>query len=370
MCRIMNKTGFGFLRLPLLDEKDETSFDFGLLFDMVDEYIRLGGKYFDTAYTYLGQKSEEALRKAVVERHPRSSFVIADKLPGWKINSYDECDIYFNTQLQRCGVSYFDVYLLHWLNKENYDIAKRTNQFEFLKKVKSEGKALKTGFSYHDSPELLDQIIIENPDLDYVQLQINYLDWDSEILRAKDCYEVCVKYNKRVIVMEPVKGGTLAKLPDEAEKYLDKISPNLSLAAKAISFATNLDMVDVVLSGMNSLEQIRDNMQNFELMTQSEYDALKKAADIIRQNTKIPCSGCNYCSPNCPNEIPIPKYFSLYNEYFRKPEEDWKMQIVYDSYAGGKASDCVECGLCEDNCPQKIQIRKYLAEVASVFEND
>lgn len=367
----MNKTGFGFLRLPLLDNTDETSIDYETLLPMVDRFLQMGGTYFDTAYTYLGEKSEEALRKALVERHPRESFRIADKLPGWKVKCHEECWQYFNTQLQRCGVEYFDVYLIHWLNKENYAICEQTDQFAFLRKIKEEGKAKAIGFSYHDSPELLDRILTEHPEVDYVQLQINYLDWDSVSIQARRCYETAVAHGKNALIMEPVKGGSLVNLPAAAEQLLKSYDPEASIPSWAIRFASSLDKVEIVLSGMNSLDQIEDNLRNFPPLSDRELQLLAEAAEIIRTNTAIPCTGCNYCAPNCPKAIPIPKYFALYNEYARSPDEDWKMQHVYDSLAAhaGSASECIGCKRCEKNCPQKLEITNYLPMVSKVFEH-
>lgn len=227
----MNKTGFGFLRLPRLSPEENAGIDYGLLNSMVDAFLSLGGDYFDTAYTYLGGASEEAIRRAVVQRHPRASFRIADKLPGWKVTSHEDCQRYFDEQLARCGVDYFDVYLIHWLNAANYQICEEYDEFAFLRRVKQDGKARKIGFSYHDSPELLDRILAEHPETDYVQLQINYLDWDSVSIQSRECYETAVRHEKKVIVMEPVKGGSLATLPAEAAKLLKQMHPRESVAS-------------------------------------------------------------------------------------------------------------------------------------------
>lgn len=367
----MNKTGFGFLRLPLLDNTDEASIDYETLFPLVDRFLEMGGTYFDTAYTYLGEKSEEALRKALVERYPRGTYRIADKLPGWKVKSHEECRTYFDIQLQRCGVEYFDVYLIHWLNFENYSICEKTDQFRFLRQVKEEGKAWAIGFSYHDSPELLDRILTDHPEVDYVQLQINYLDWDSVSIQARQCYDTAVRHGKKVLVMEPVKGGSLVNLPAAAERLLSAYSPDASIPSWAIRFASGLDQVEVVLSGMNTLGQIEDNMRDFAPLSRYEKQLLDDAAQIIRTNTAIACTGCNYCAPNCPKAIPIPKYFALYNDYSRNPDEDWKMQHVYDALSAqaGKATDCIGCKRCEKNCPQKLKITDYLCQVSKAFEH-
>ena len=214
----MTKLGFGFLRLPLLDKKDEHSVDHAVLNSLTDKFIEKGGRYFDTAFTYLGGASEEAIRFSLSERYPREKYILADKLPSWLIRNNEDCEKIFEKQLSRCGVDFFDVYMLHWLNETNYITAETFGEFEFIEKLKSEGKVLKTGFSFHDSPELLEKILIKHPEIDCVQLQINYLDWESPAFRARECYEVAEKFGKEIIVMEPIKGGTLSNLPPEAKE--------------------------------------------------------------------------------------------------------------------------------------------------------
>lgn len=366
----MNKTGFGFLRLPRLDQSDEKSVDYVLLNEMVDTFLAKGGTYFDTAYTYLGGVSEEALRKSLVERHPRDSFRIADKLPGYKVKSYEECQVYFDEQLRRCGVDFFDVYMLHWLSNKNYALAEQYDEFRFLRELKESGKAKKIGFSYHDGPELLDTILAAHPEVDIVQIQVNYLDWNSEALQAANLYDVAVKHGKEVVIMEPVKGGNLAKLPEQAEKLLTDLRPDESIASWAIRFASSLEQVTIVLSGMNSMEQLHDNMRNLDPVTEEECIVLEQAAEIIRANTAIPCTGCNYCAPNCPMNIPIPRYFSMYNDHKRYPDEMWKMKPVYNEISAQfhPASACIECKSCERNCPQKLEITVYLKQVKETFE--
>ena len=364
--KTMNKTGFGFLRLP---RTEDGAIDYDILNPMVDRFLSLGGTYFDTAYTYLKGLSEEALRKSLVERHPRDSFRIANKLPGYMANTYEDCRRLFTEQLDRCGVRYFDVYLLHWLNEKHYAIAENLDQFRFLRELKQAGLAKKTGFSYHDSPELLDRILTDYPEVDYVQLQINYLDWDSVSLRARECYEVAVKHRKAVIVMEPVKGGSLAVLPEAAAALLRSAAPEESAASWAIRFASDLPQVEVTLSGMNTMAQLLDNMRPFQPLSDGEKQLLRDAAAIIRSNTAVPCTGCGYCAPNCPVGMPIPQYFALYNDYALDPKHDWKMQHAYDflSKAHVSAADCIGCRRCEDSCPQKIQITQFLQKVSKAF---
>ena len=367
---LMNKTGFGFLRLPRLNAEDETSIDFSVVEQMVDRYLELGGTYFDTAYTYLGGASEKGIRRCLTQRYPRERYRLADKLPGWKLTSYEQCRECFNEQLERCGVEWFDVYLIHWLNADNYAVCEKYDQFRFLRELKAEGKAKAIGFSYHDGPERLEEILTRHPEVDYVQLQINYLDWDSPALQARRCYEVAVKHGKKVIVMEPVKGGTLAQLPPEAEARLKALRPADSMAAWAVRFASSLEHVEVMLSGMSTVEQVEDNLRPLEPLSDTEREVLAGVADLLRAETAIPCTACNYCAPNCPMKIAIPQYFALYNDYARKPAEGWKMGHAYQSLARtfGKASACITCRACERNCPQKLPITDHLKSVAKAFE--
>jgi len=362
----VNKTGFGFLRLPRTAEE---AIDYEILNPMVDQFLALGGTYFDTAYTYLKGLSEEAIRKAVVERHSRERFRLANKLPGYMAKTYEDCQALFEEQLRRCGVDDFDVYLLHWLNGKHYAMAEALDEFRFLRELKEAGKAKRIGFSYHDGPELLDAILSKHPEVDYVQLQINYLDWDSVTIQARQCYEVAVKHGKAVIVMEPVKGGSLAALPEQAAELLRTAAPEESAASWAIRFATDLPQVEIVLSGMNTMAQLEDNLRPFPPLSSWERNLLAEAASVIRSNTAVPCTGCGYCAPNCPVGMPIPQYFALYNDYCLDPKHDWKMAHAYAALAKKHvpASACLGCGQCQDHCPQKIEIVDFLQKVQHAF---
>ncbi len=362
----MNKTGFGFLRLPMTEEKEINQ---PLLNRLVDEFIQRGGTHFDTAYTYQNGKSEVALRKALVERYPRETYQVSTKLPSWAVKEHEDCQKLFDEQLQRSGLEYFDVYFVHSLDQKNYENAQRTDQFGFVRKMKAEGKVRQIGFSFHDRPELLEQILTEHPEVECVLLQINYLDWDSVSIQSRRCYETAVKFGKRILVMEPVKGGTLAKLPEKAEALLKSFRPDWSIPSWAIRFASSLDKVDVVLSGMNSLEQIADNMQPFAPLTQEELDVLFKAADMVRASTAIQCTACEYCTAECPAGIPIPQYFQLFNEYSQTGEAGGlKDQYTALAENGALASACLECSQCEEKCPQKLEIPSLLKLAARVFE--
>ncbi len=366
----MNKIGFGFLRLPLADPNVPNTYDWPLISRMVDTFLEKGGRYFDTCYAYLDGYSEYGIRECLVKRYPRDSFELANKLPSYDCTCYEDCRKYFNEQLERCGVDYFDVYLLHRLNKRNYDTAEACGEFRFMQEIKKEGRTRLTGFSYHDSASLLDEILDKHPEIDIVQLQINYLDWDSAGVESRKCYEVCIKHGKTIMVMEPIKGGTLSVLPKEAEAYLRSIHPDWSPSSWALRFVQSLEKVEVCLSGMNTMEQMIENMRPIESITESERQALWHIRDIINSQTAVPCTGCRYCVKYCPMNIRIPDYFSMYNEISRYPEEGWKIRPTYvqASKGYGKPSDCIGCGACSIECPQKIDIPKYMKDVANTFD--
>ncbi|MBE6036071.1 MAG: 4Fe-4S dicluster domain-containing protein [Clostridiales bacterium] len=366
----MNKLGFGFLRLPMVKDGEKDVLNYEAVNEMVDEFLALGGRYFDTAYTYLNGESEAGIRKCLVERYPRDAYELTDKLPTIKLKSEEDLQKFYDTQLERCGVEQFDNYLLHWLNKDIYAKAQKYDAFAFLRKLKAEGKVKKIGFSYHDGADLLEQILNDHPEVDIVQLQINYLDWESPAIQARKCYEVAVAHGKEVIVMEPIKGGTLVNLPEEALRVLRRIDEKASPASWALRFAQDLDAVSVVLSGMGTVEQIRENLVDFKPLTEAERLALVQVRKIKKAATAVPCTACSYCVSGCPKKIAIPQYFALYNEYAQSPAEGWKMTPVYKQIAEtrGKASDCIKCRLCEQNCPQKLPITDHLEAVAKAFE--
>lgn len=363
----MNKLGFGYLRLP----KIEDQLDYETIKLITDAYLAAGGRYFDTAYSYLNGKSEEAIGRCLSARHPRESYMLATKLAGYNVKSYEDCWKQFEAQCKRCGVDYFDVYMLHWLNKKNYDLAEEYNEFQFLMELKEKGLAHKIGFSYHDTADLLDEILTKHPEVDYVLLQINYLDWESEAIQSRRCYETCVKHGKKVIVMEPIKGGSLANIPQQARDVLKEIAPDSTPAAHAIRFAQSLENVEIVLSGMNSLQQIEENMKQITPMTEEEMTVLQKVVPFIKGATAVECTACGYCLKHCPKNIAIPQYFKLYNEYKRNPNENWKITPVYDNLAlkYGKATDCINCKRCENNCPQNLPITQHLLGVVESLEN-
>ncbi len=366
----MKKLGFGFMRLPLLDGNVQTSFDHEQICKMVDSYLEQGFTYFDTAYMYHEGKSEVELREALVKRHPRESFLVADKMPTMSINEKEDLERIFNEQLERCGVEYFDYYLLHCLGTNLYQVAERLNAFDFVINKKKEGKIKHVGFSFHDNAQVLDKILTEHPEVEFVQLQINYLDWEDNGVQSGLCYEVARKHNKDIIIMEPVKGGTLANVPEKAEKLLKELEPEMSVPSWAIRFAAGLDGVIMVLSGMSNMQQLADNtgyMSDFKPLTDDEKEAVFKVADIIKAPATIPCTSCRYCVEGCPMSIPIPDYFGLYNAEIQEISESGEK---YNEFAKkyGKASDCIECGQCESHCPQHIEIIKELKKISEKFE--
>lgn len=363
---MVNKLGFGFLRLLKKDEE----LDWETINSMVDAFMDGGGSFFDTCYTYLDGMSEAAIRKCVAERKPRESFQICDKLPGYLFKSYDDCRRYFEVELERCGVNYFDVLMLHWLNDQNYSKAEKYDEFRFLREKKAEGLAKRIGFSYHGNAALLDEILTAHPEVDVVLMQLNYLDWESEGIQSRKCYETCVRHGKKVFVMEPVKGGTLASLPEEAEAKLRTCHPDWTPSDWALRFVQSLPGVEICLSGMGSVDQVKANIQPSERLTEAEIKLLMEVRDIIESKTAIACTGCGYCVSHCPTHIPIPQYIRMYNELFRYPGDDWKIIPSYNQMAlsAGKASDCICCHSCEKHCPQNLKIAEHMNTVKTRFE--
>ncbi|WP_446899829.1 aldo/keto reductase [Clostridium sp. LBM24168] len=366
------KLGFGCMRLPVIKQDDPTSVDLLQFCRMVDVFLEKGFTYFDTAYMYHNYASEIMVKRALVERHPRDSYTIATKLPTMMLKAKEDMERIFNEQLEKCGVEYFDYYLLHCLNTPNYAIAQKLDSFTFIQKKKEKGRIRKIGFSYHDNAELLDEILTVHPEVEFVQLQLNYLDWDNANIQSHMCYEVCQKHEKPVIVMEPVKGGTLAKVPLEAEKLFKNYVPEMSVASWAVRFAASQPNVIMVLSGMSNYEQLVDNisyMQNFKDLNKEEMSVIDKAVGIINSSIAVPCTGCQYCVEGCPKKIPIPKYFALYNSFEQFGAASNSL-FYYKNYVEnyGRASDCIGCRQCEKHCPQHLSIIENLKEVAVKFD--
>ena len=367
----MKKLGFGFMRLPLTDPDNKASIDIELTKKLVDEFLSRGFTYFDTAWPYCAFNSENALRETLVERHPRESFTIATKLHCAFLETKDDRDRIFNEQLRKTGAGYFDYYLLHAVNSSYYPKYTELDCFSWLAEKKKEGIVKNIGFSFHDSAEMLDKILTEHPEVDFVQLQINYLDWDSERVQSEKCYKVARSHGKPIVIMEPVKGGALANVPEDVEKMFREHAPDRSVPSWAIRYAAGLDGVFMVLSGMSDMTQLLDNtgyMQNFTPLDEKERELVREAAKMIRRSIAIPCTACSYCTDGCPMNIPIPDYFTLYNADKKKdyrPSRD-----KYDATSNGKglASECIACGQCEGVCPQKLPIIENLKKVSMHFE--
>lgn len=369
-----SKFGFGCMRLPQTDENDPTKVDQELFNRMVDVYMEKGFNYFDTSYAYHGGISEVAIRKAVVERYPRESFQICDKMPTWALSSKQDNEKFVNEMLERLGIDYFDVFFIHNVNTPWLKLAENCDTFEYVKKMKEEGLAKKIGFSFHDHAELLEKVLDKYADIiDVVQLQLNYLDWNDPMIESRKCYELCVKHGLDVYVMEPLKGGVIINCPDEIKDDFNNFNPDKSIASFALRFAASLDNVKIVLSGMNKMEDLLDNcntFENFEPLNEDEIKFLEKMAEKLDASVAVPCSECGYCIKECPEMIPIPEYFSLYNISKNRPSEDI-YKLYFDKLADEKvpASECTYCGTCLDFCTQKIDIPEELEKVCENFES-
>ena len=371
----MSKLGFGFMRLPLLNAQDETSVDMEQVKKMVDMYLDRGYTYFDTAHRYHGGMSEKAIDQALTSRKPRESYELTNKITLVPfIHSQEEQLPFFEEQLEICGVTFFDNYLIHNMNGNTYPLAQKYHTFEFIESLKEKGLVRQIGFSFHGSPDLLETILTDHPNVDVVQLQLNYVDWLDAGVQSKKCYDICCAHNKKVLCMESIKGGNLINLPQEAQELLKKKHPDWTFAYWALAFCATLENTERVLSGMSSLEQLEENtrdMKCFVPLNEEEMELLQKVAELVRSNTAIACTGCQYCESYCPQHIAIPSYFALYNAEHRESVNYVHASGMYYNaicQTKGKASDCIKCGVCETHCPQHLPIRDYLVDVKEYFE--
>ena len=371
------KLGFGLMRLPVM-ANDPDAIDIEQTKKMVDLFMEAGLTYFDTAYVYgKDGASEKAAKAALVDRYPRDSFTLATKVNvnAMPPNGKDAKIQQFRTSLERTGAGYFDFYLLHAIKKNNCKKYEEYGIWDYVRELKREGLVRHYGFSFHDGPELLDQLLTDHPDVDFIQLQINYADWENPSVAARANYEVARKHNVPVVVMEPVKGGTLANPPLSVQKLLKEANPEASLSSWAIRYVASLPGILTVLSGMSNIEQMQDNLSYmradaFRPLSEEEQSVIRKAQEVLAQIPSIPCTECSYCTPGCPMNIPIPDIFSARNiqMVFNLTERGQK---AYDeSVRGrGRASDCIQCGQCEGVCPQGINIIERLQDCAAAFES-
>ena len=364
----MPKLGFGLMRLPEEDgviRMDEVR-------HMVDRYMEAGLNYFDTAYVYHGGRSEKAAGEAIVKRYPRDQFMLATKLPAWELKKKEDNDRIFQEQLERAGVDYYDFYLLHSIENGNIDTYEKFDCFNWGLKKKEEGKIRHFGFSFHGTPDLLEKVLDEHPEMEFVQIQLNYADWKNPVVRSGELYDILHKRNIPMIIMEPVKGGTLASLKPDLEEKFRKLRPSSSTASWAMRFVGSLPGVMTILSGMTHEDQMEDNLStfmNFEPLTEEEKMTVAEVTRLMLDIPQIGCTSCRYCVDGCPMSISIPDVFrsvntmKLYNEEFR-PKAYYKGLLEKH----GKAADCIACGQCESVCPQHLPIIELLKEASALLD--
>jgi predicted aldo/keto reductase-like oxidoreductase len=363
------KLGFGMMRLPKIEGTQDIDLEHTKR--MVDAFIEAGGKYFDTAYIYEG--SEPATKVALCDRYPRESYYLADKLNAsdFACKSEEEAKNEIKVSLERTGAGYFDFYLLHGIDAGNKEKYAQYGIWDYMRKLKAEGLIRHYGFSFHSTPELLEELLTEHPDIEFVQLQINYSDWEDPLILSRRCYEIATRHGKPIIVMEPVKGGKLADPPQQVKDILLRANPHASFASWAIRFAASLPNVMMVLSGMSNMEQMEDNlsfMRQLQPLDEGELKVLETACKSLSQSDIIGCTACHYCTPGCPMDIHIPEIFAVMNVYkmygdLKEARNDYQWRP-----GGEKASACVQCGQCEDACPQHLPIISLLEDVVKTLE--
>lgn len=362
----IKKLGFGLMRLP----KKGISIDIEHTSQMVDKFLDAGFTYFDTAHVYPG--SEVAIKKALVDRHDRESFTLATKLFATTALTENMAKQQFTTSLERTGAGYIDYYLMHTLMSSNYKKYDKFHLWDFAFEEKAKGRIKHVGFSFHDGPELLDQILTEHPEAEFVQLQINYADWENKNVASRANYEVARKHGKPIVVMEPVKGGSLADPPKAVKDIFDRVNPGASYASWAIRFVASLDGILSVLSGMSNISQMDDNisyMKDFQKLSSEEWAAINEAQMILKSSALIPCTSCKYCIEGCPKQIAIPDCFSAMNKQLGSGQlNEARSDYAAATNGRSKASDCIKCRKCESVCPQHIDIVNQLEGCARVLE--
>ena len=363
------KLGFGLMRLPKLADG---KIDIEQTKEMVDLFMDAGLTYFDTAYVYDNGESEKAAKLALVDRYPRESYTLCTKLCAW-MGAHDEesAKQQFYTSLERTGAGYFDYYLLHALQRNNYKTYDDYHIWDFVKEQKAKGLIKHFGFSFHADPELLEELLTDHPDVDFIQLQINYADWENPGVASRECWEIARKHGKSITVMEPIKGGALANPIPSVQKILKEADPDASFASWAIRYAASLDGIITVLSGMSNLEQMKDNlsyMKDFKPLSDGEQAVIRKAQDALNADKSIPCTACHYCTDGCPMSIPIPEIFAVKNRQIGNNAFGGRREYGIATQGKGKASDCIQCGQCENACPQHLSIIEYLQQAVKDFE--
>ena len=364
---IKKNFGFGCMRFPMYGEE----VDLEQTQKMIDRFLEAGFNYFDTAHGYLGGKSETALRYCLTSRYPREAYVLTNKLSSNHFKSQEDIRPLFASQLEACGVEYFDFYLMHAQDKENFEKYKSCKAYETALELLEEGRIRHFGISFHDKATVLEQIVTEYPQIEVIQIQLNYVDFDDPVVESRKCLEVCRKYNKPAIIMEPVKGGCLVKLPEDAQKVFDKLDGG-SYASYAIRFAASQEGVFMVLSGMGDMDMVEDNisyMQTFKPLEEKEYEAIDQVCRIFRSMGMIPCTACRYCIDVCPKGISIPDLFACLNA--ERVFHNWNTGYYYRNVhteKGTRACDCIACGACQKICPQHLPIPDLMKEVSKTFD--
>ena len=366
----IGKLGFGLMRLPGTQGGGDPDID--QVIPMVDAFMDAGFTYFDTAYVYDKGKSEEAAKTALVERYPRESFQLATKMNAWLGKpSEDEAKHQLEISLERTGAGYFDYYLLHAIQKDNHEIYDNYGLWDFVQAKKAEGLVRNWGFSFHSTPDLLEQVLESHPTPDFVQLQINYADWETPSIAARANYEICAERGIPVIVMEPLRGGGLSTPPANIPEILQAVQPDMSLSSWGIRYAASLPGIITVLSGMSNMEQMEDNlsyMRNFQPLNAEERAAIAAAQDVIANIDQIPCTDCRYCMPDCPVNMRIPAIFNAINRRMVFNIQGQADFAYNNATVDVKASECLKCGNCEAACPQGIEIMSWLEKAVDMFE--